>query len=243
MVNKLSIMGSYKPSYGRQSSVSNNNNIYANASKGAVPGLTKNPLRNSGGYSFLDTSNKSTSTVFGIVDNNVGKISKTTGQPRGEAAFRIDSPHKGYEYNHINTNTQRYPNNKILQSLNHKPISDFTYNLAKNADKVADGAKIGGRALGVVAVALDTMNVYNGYKADGNQFGKNTLKATASAAGGWVGAWAGAEAGAWGGAAIGTAIAPGIGTAIGGVVGGFIGGIAGAFGGSQLGKWTSGFFK
>ncbi|CCQ95297.1 hypothetical protein CULT_2470005 [[Clostridium] ultunense Esp] len=178
MVNKLS-MGSYKPSYGRQSSVSNNNNIYANASKGAVPGLTKNPLRNSGGYSFLDTSSKSTSTVFGIVDNNVGKISKTTGQPRGEAAFRIDSPHKGYEYNHINTNTQRYPNNKILQSLNHKPISDFTYNLAKNADKVAYGAKIGGRALGVVAVALDTMNVYNGYKADGNQFGKNTLKATA----------------------------------------------------------------
>jgi hypothetical protein len=161
---------------------------------------------------------------------------------RGEAAFRVDSPHKGYEYNHTNTNTNRYPDNKILQSLDHKPVSNLTYNLAKYSDKVVEVAKIGGRALGVAAIALDAKDIHDGFKADGNQIGKNTVKATASAAGGWAGAWAGAEVGAWGGAALGTLIAPGIGTAIGGVVGGLIGCVAGAVNGSKLGKWVSSIF-
>jgi|GEM_PF-2494022 len=198
--------------------------------KAASISLQKNPLENT---NFSIKTGQQGASVFQIIDKTAGRIKD--GAPVGAPAFRVDSPHGKVNYNHINTNPEIY-NNKVINALDHKKISNVTYNIAKNSDDIAKAVKMGGKAIAVAAVAMDGMEIYNSYKSDGDKIGKNTVKTSAEVAGSWAGGIAGAKYGAMGGASIGTMICPGIGTAIGGFVGGFAGGVAGAFAGRKTGE-------
>lgn len=199
--------------------------------KGSAVTLNRNPLKNT---NFSVNNNPKGATVFEIRDNTAGRIKG--GKPVGEWATRIDNPHSNTNYNHINTNDKLYPTNKVVEALNHKPVPNTVYTAAKNFKTIEKGVKVGGRALGAVAVVLDAKDIYDSYKSDGNKIGGNTIKTTSGVAGSWAGAAAGGEAGAYGGAAIGTLVCPGIGTAIGGLLGGLVGGIAGSFAGRSAGE-------
>ncbi|WP_458628633.1 DUF6443 domain-containing protein [Winogradskyella sp. PC D3.3] len=94
---------------------------------------------------------------------------------------------------------------------------------------VAKNARIGGAFVTVVTGSID---IANGIKADGGEFGINAQIATGGMAGGLAGAWAGAKAGALLGALI-----PIPGAAL---VGGFVGGIAGAWYGDMKGREIAG---
>jgi hypothetical protein len=96
--------------------------------------------------------------------------------------------------------------------------------------KVAKGFKWGGV---VTTIAAGGIDLYVGYKEDGNTFGYNAQKSLAGTAGGIGGAAAGASIGA----AIGTPFA-GVGAVPGAIIGGIIGSIGGGIGGSYAGKAT-----
>lgn len=197
--------------------------------KGVGVSTQNNPIRDT---NFFIKTNTSEATKVNILRKGNNGI-----KPQWVA--RIDGAHKSPPkpmYPHINTNGKLYPNNKIYQSLNHKPISNVTYAVAKNYDKLAKYAKVGGRALTAIAVVSDVKDVYNSFRSDGNTIGRNTMETTAGVAGGWVGGVGGAKAGAMGGAAIGTMICPGLGTLVGGTIGGIIGGIFGTLLGKEGGK-------
>ena len=210
-------------------SLPNANNKLSVVVKGISTGIMNKPLKDT---SFFIKTNTSEATKINI-------LMKAKNSVKPKWIFRIDGAHKAPPkpmYPHINTNSTIYPNNKIYQSLNHKPISNVTYNIAKNYDKIANYAKVGGRALATVAIALDVNDIFNSFQSDGNSIGRNTVVTTASVAGGWVGGIGGAKAGAVGGATIGTMICPGIGTLVGGTIGGIVGGIFGSFLGKEGGK-------
>jgi RHS repeat-associated protein len=90
-----------------------------------------------------------------------------------------------------------------------------------------------GRAItkvtGPVGKVFDGIQIYNGYKQDGNQIGYHTVRATADFAGGWAGAAAGLELGTSIGCLFG-----GVGAIPGAIIGGAVGGIIGAYGGGRL---------
>ncbi|WP_139904110.1 hypothetical protein [Clostridium thermarum] len=232
------VQQSYKNSTTQNQSTSKSNTA-KDVAKGGSVAIQQNPLKGTN-YQVITTpkssSGKSTTTVLNIVDKSLGKTSNSNGVPKGDWVFIVDSPHGNTNYNHVNTNSKLYPDNKIYQSLNHKPVSNTVYNAAKNMDDIAKVAKVGGRAVAVAAVVMDGKDIYDSYKADGNKVGKNTVTTTAGVAGSWAGGVGGAKVGAMGGVSIGTMICPGIGTAIGGVVGGLIGGIAGSLGGRVAGQ-------
>lgn len=231
------VQQSYKNSTASKQTTTKSNTS-KDVTKGGSVAIQQNPLKGTN-YKMItnpvSSSGKPTSSVLNIVDKSLGEVGKN-GLPKGEWVFRVDGPHGKHNYNHVNTNSPLYPNNKIYQALNHKPVSNIVYNAAKNIDDIAKVAKVGGRAVAVAAVVMDGKDVYDSYKADGNKIGKNTVTTTAGVAGSWAGSIGGAKVGAMGGAAIGTMICPGIGTAIGGVVGGLIGGIAGSLGGRAAGQ-------
>lgn len=193
------------------------------AAKGGAVSVGRDPLK---GTKYQWNTQHRGATVLEIRDTTAGRVKN--GKPVGEPVFRVDNSHGSVKNPHINVKPNRY-------NLDHRPISNSTLKLASKADDVARGLKGAGRALGVASAAVDAVDVYKGYQADGGRVGKNTKKAIGGAVGGWAGAAVGAKAGASLGAAIGTAILPGAGTAVGGFVGGIVGGIAGALGGSKLG--------
>lgn len=243
--NSLRNAPSYVQQSYKNSTTQNQSTSKSNTAKDVVKGgsiaIQQNPLKGTN-YQVItnpvSSSGKSTSSVLNIVDKSLGDVGKN-GSPKGVTVFKVDSPHGPngkYNYNHTNINSTLYKDNKIYQSLNHKPVSNTVYNAAKNMDDIAKVAKVGGRALAVAAVVMDGKDIYDSYKADGNKVGKNTVTTAAGVAGSWAGGVAGAKVGAMGGAAIGTAICPGLGTAIGGFVGGLVGGIAGALGGRAAGE-------
>lgn len=211
--------------------VQQNKSTYSDAIKGLIPSATQSPLQQSG-YSFI--TQQRGASVLEIRDDLAGRKDKVTGAPKGDWAFRVDSPHRGAEYHHFNANTNLHPGNQLVSDFDHKPISEGTFNVAKNAGQIANSISTGGKVLGGVGIVMDANSIYNGFEADGGQVGTNTVKATTAAAAGWAGAYVGAEAGAWAGGSVGTAVFPGPGTAVGGFVGGVIGGIAGAVGLSKL---------
>lgn len=200
------------------------------ALKAASVALQRNPLKDT---NFTVKTAHQGASVFQIIDKTAGRIKD--GTPVGAPAFRVDSPHGKVNYNHINTNPEIY-NNKIVNALDHKKVSNLTHNIAQNADDVAKAVKMGGKAIAVAAAVMDGVEIYDAYKSDGAKIGKNTVKTSAEVAGSWAGGIAGAKYGATGGAAIGTMVCPGIGTAIGGFVGGFAGGVFGAFAGRKAGE-------
>ena len=201
--------------------------------KGVSSAAVQNPLSGTG-YKVITPSNasKQTSTVFNMID--------TANSSRGVSVFRVDGAHGKSNYNHFNTNSKLYQNNSIYKGLNHKPISKATYAVAKNSTAISKAVKVGGRAISVVALISDGMDIYDSYKEDGDKIGKNTVTTTSGAAGSWIGAVGGAKGGAYGGAAIGSMICPGIGTAIGAGIGGIVGGIAGGIAGQYAGEEISG---
>lgn len=206
-----------------------------NALKGVGSSIQRNPL--SGTDYILKPPTGNTTTVLNIVDKTLGQA--RNGVSKGVSVFRVDSPHgpahNPVTVNHFNTNSSLYTNNKIYQALNHKPISDVTYSVAKNYQTIGKVAKVGGRALTALAIAGDTIDIYDSYKADGGKIGRNTVVTSAEVAGSWTGGIGGSKLGAMGGAAIGTAICPGLGTLVGGVVGGIVGGVGGSFVGKTAG--------
>ena len=104
--------------------------------------------------------------------------------------------------------------------------------------KAANQYKMAGRATVVGSALLGGYMTYEGYVADGGQFGYNAQMAAASSAGSIMGGLAGAEAGALIGAGIGAwfgGVGAIPGAVIGGVVGGFGFGMAGGYYGGQLG--------
>jgi hypothetical protein len=180
-------------------------------------GSVGDPLRGTH-FRWLKPSGDS---VFTILDLTAGKLKG--GKPRGAPIFRVDRPHLGVPYPHINT----------PDALNHQPIPQWSMTATA---KVPAVMKATGRAMVVVAVASDAQALYSAYREDGFSVGSATVTEASGVAGSWVGGLAGAKAGSTLGAMVGTAIFPGIGTAIGGVVGGLVGGVAGSLGGRSLGK-------
>lgn len=196
---------SYKPS---STTRSTSKNKTVSVAKGVGTSIQKNPIRDT---NFFTKTNTSSATKVNILKNG-GNGAKP------QSVFRIDGPHKSPPkptVPHLNTNKNLYPNNKIYQSLNHKPISNTTYTIAKNYDKIGKYAKVGGRALTAIAVTSDAIDIYDSYKSDGNKIGKNTVTTSAGVAGSWAG---------------------GIGGAVGGVVGGIGGAIIGKQGGETIAK-------
>jgi hypothetical protein len=101
--------------------------------------------------------------------------------------------------------------------------------------------KWAGRATLGATVVIGGLQIYGGYRQDGDQVGYHTQKAGAGVAGGLIGGWAGAE----GGAAIGGAIGVwfgGVGAIPGAAIGAFIGGIAGSIGGSSVGSGSVDYY-
>jgi hypothetical protein len=98
-----------------------------------------------------------------------------------------------------------------------------------------------------LGIAIGAAQIGSGYNKDGNRYGYNTKKATASFVGGIAGAWVGFEAGATlgfeGGFLFGAAFG-GIGAIPGAVIGGIVGGFGGAFGGAYYGsQFSEGLIK
>lgn len=215
--------------------------------KGVGSSLQRNPLK---GTDYILKPPTDTTTVLNVVDTTFGKLKD--GVPNGVSIFRVDSPHKsGTTTNHfniINSKTAKgldtpaiYKNNKIYQALDHKPITDATYSVAKNYKTIGKVAKVGGRALTALAIAGDAIDIYDSYKADGSKIGENTVVTSAGVAGSWAGGIGGSKLGAMGGAAIGTAICPGLGTLVGGIIGGIVGGVGGSIGGRVAGETAAKF--
>jgi hypothetical protein len=100
------------------------------------------------------------------------------------------------------------------------------------AISAANAYKWAGRATTIATVAIGGVEVYNGYKMDGNSFGYNANSAAAQTIGGVAGGWVGAEAGATIGAGIGAWFG-GIGTVPGAGIGGVFGGVFGGNLGSE----------
>ena len=83
---------------------------------------------------------------------------------------------------------------------------------------------------GPVGHTLDIIEIYDGYRQDGEQIGYHTAHASADVIGGWAGSWAGLK--------FGGIIGGSIGAVPGAIIGGIIGGVGGAFGGSYLGTMS-----
>lgn len=159
--NSLKTVSSYSQQSNKttvQSKSTSQNKTASSVIKGTSVAVQQNPLKGTN-YS-VNTTQRGT-TVLTIVDNSAGRTKN--GVPVGAPAVRIDSPHNGANYNHINTNPSLYPNNAVVKALDHKPVSNTFYNAAKNFDDVAKVAKVGGRALAVAAVVMDGKDIYDSY--------------------------------------------------------------------------------
>lgn len=95
--------------------------------------------------------------------------------------------------------------------------------------------RVAGKATIAGSVLLGGYQTYEGYAADGGEFGYNAQSAAFSSAGSIAGGIAGAKGGALIGAGIGAWFG-GVGAIPGAVVGGFIGGIGGSIGGGFAGQ-------
>jgi len=227
------IAGGYYPSKSYQA----NSVSKSDTAKGASRALTQNAFQSNTTHQNSKQVTKSGNTYSVVIDKR-----PSTANISDKASLRLDAPHmyKGEELGtHINANP-KLATNKMQQTtlgaLNHSEISQPIYNAFKDFDKVGRNAKVGGAAFAAAAVVVDSKDIYESYKSDGNKVGKNTVTTSAGVAASWSGAIGGARVGAMGGAALGTLICPGLGTAVGGVIGGLGGGILGSYAGRTAGE-------
>ncbi len=166
-------------------------------------------------------------TVTGIRDTQAGAVRGTPPKPVGKPVIRVDLPHSGAPYNHINIES-------LGKSDPHFRVSPRTVKLLGGAARTIEGV---GRVARPVAIGVDVVRIVSAVREDGG-VGRSTARTVASVAGGWAGAVGGAWVGAKGGALLGGAIGsvvPGLGTAAGAAVGGFVGGLIGGVAGSIYG--------
>ena len=214
---------------------------------GSVPTLTwGDPLQSS--LTGITSAKISGSNISALWDFS----KRSANQNKGIIVFRVDEPHSGFNYPHINTvegrsiKSGKYNPSEFqranLNALNHTEISDDAYRVLKDFDGVAKKVRVAGKILLVAGAALDALELYQTIEGDlhdaDRKIGKKTYSAVAGIGGSWGLGALGAKGGAAAGAAIGTAIMPGVGTAIGGAVGGLVLGIAGSYGGDALGRWV-----
>ena len=141
------------------------------------------------------------------------------------------------------TSSQGYwlgKNGKYYEGFSGRGPNQYTGSRG-SALKAANTYKLAGNADVLGQVVLRGYMTYEGYVADGAQFGYNAQRAAASSAGGIVLGLAGAEAGALIGASIGVWFG-GIGIFPGAVIGGFGFGVGGSYLGSHLGEsWVDSY--
>jgi hypothetical protein len=165
-------------------------------------------------------------TRLKVTDRTRGRVKN--GKPVGEWIARVDRPHRGAPYPHVNVQKMP-PALKTLEGLDHARIPEVPTGALRAAKHL-------GKPLIVVGLAADALDIGRARKADEAR-GDGERTETKKAIGRAVGSWGGAAAGAAAGAAVGSVV-PGLGTAIGGLVGGLVGGIGGSFGGSAAGEWV-----
>ena len=112
----------------------------------------------------LMTPNKTT-TVLGIVDKSVGK--------KGTWVARVDTPHKGANFNHVNINPKL---TKIPDP--HIPISSAAVSVSKGIAKVANVMEKVNKVALPVAIVLDSarlgLAIYDDCKRAGGKVKKNS---------------------------------------------------------------------
>ncbi|KAI1715140.1 hypothetical protein Ddc_11172 [Ditylenchus destructor] len=163
-------------------------------------------------YRIKPTSG-SGSTVLKVVDD----VAKTW-------AVRVDKPHVGHQYNHINVN-------KAVSGLKdpHTPIPNAALTLAKGVNQVAKVIEKVEPVMQAVVIANDAYQLVDAAYSDFkySRCPRRTIRKAGAVGGSYVGLYAGAKAGG------------SVGAGIGGMVGGLFGGIgsvpAGAFVGEGVG--------
>ncbi|PAA82565.1 hypothetical protein BOX15_Mlig019912g1 [Macrostomum lignano] len=164
---------------------------------------------NSGKYRILTDGNYSASSL--IVIDNFGKIKN--GKCIPEWVFRLDKPHKGCNYSHLNINSKMFG---IPDP--HTPIPDWMVKYGKTFGK---GAKVAGKLFSIVGIVADIYNVCKSVVKDYRENGsvESAVATGAKTAAPVVGSRMACPAGASAGAVIGTAILPGVGTVVGSICG------------------------
>jgi RHS repeat-associated protein len=144
------------------------------------------------------------------------------GRKVGNWVIRVDEPHRGANYHHININEELFSG----YSDPHTKISPKT---AQSLVKLGKGVQYLGRVARPVAVVTDFVRISNAINSDGGAIGPNTIKESRSVASGWLGGVLGGYGGSTLGGYIGSFFGPpGI------VAGEIIGGFLGAWGGAEL---------
>ena len=179
-----------------------------------------------------------TSTVLGVIDSTGGRVRGNPPRPTGEWLLRVDTPHRGADFNHININPK-------LTGLGdpHVAIPSSVVQVSKGVAKTAKFMQKVNKVALPVAIALDTVRfgcaVYNDLnRKDGKP--KQTVKTGASIAGGWTGGIAGGMGGVKAVTAIGGfigALFGGAGAIPGAAIGSIVGGILGSIGGRVAGSY------
>lgn len=131
-----------------------------------------NPLQSSSTGITAEPIVKNGETIFSLRDSSPRSIS---GKPM--VVFRPDTPHNGFPYTHINAvegrsikSGQYVPSSESqlanLNSINHKEISERTYNFLKDFDGTAKKVRIGARVLLVIGAVLEALELYQTIESD-----------------------------------------------------------------------------
>ncbi|XP_012261124.2 uncharacterized protein C13G5.2-like [Athalia rosae] len=169
-------------------------------------------------FSFRTAGYKTTLPKRGAV--NIFKASSKPGTTKWNWMVRLDTPHKGANFHHMNINPK-------LAGIRRDPHIPIPANSVKVAVKTAKFLKKVNTVLVPTAVAIDSFRVASNVYKD---YGKGTTRNTVETVAEIGGSWAGGSLGSSVGCTIGTAIFPGIGTLVGGIFGGVVGAISGVLG-------------
>ncbi|KAH7703589.1 Protein C13G5.2 [Aphelenchoides avenae] len=177
------------------------------AASGGVAGVANSPL-------YVKAVSGDGSTVLKVVDAATNKW-----------AIRVDKPHAGAAYNHINVN-------KAVSGMKdpHIPVSDMTLAAAKGVNSVIEAIKKVEPFVKTAVYVADAYQVadavYSDYKA--RRCPRRTLRT------------AGRVGGSYGGLYVGAKVGGSVGSTVGGIVGGLFGGV-GAVPGAAIGGWLGSF--